>query len=236
LCSLARVSLGERFPDVLAAAAAGDRDAFAELWRSMHPMLLRYLRVVCGGAAEDVASDVWVKVVGSLGSFRGDENGFCGWLVVIARNLARDGQRRDRRRREIHTDASFEDAGGTTPDAADLAIENRATRAALHLVATLPADQAELVMLRVVVGMDVADVARITGRSAGAVRVAVHRALRTLAGRLAEGMASDPLASAGEPMRSRAGAREGSSPQRSEGTLSGGVTRSESGALGGRDV
>ena len=199
-------------------------------------MLLRYLRVVCGTAAEDVASDVWVKAVGSLGSFRGDENGFRGWLVVIARNLARDGHRRERRRREMLTDASIEDSGGTAPDAADLAIENQATTAALRLVATLPADQAELVMLRVVVGMDVADVARITGRSAGAVRVAVHRALRTLAGRLTHGTQSNTPAAAGEPAGPLAGSQARTRATPGEDTLGEGVTRSESEALGGRDV
>ena len=56
---------------------------------------------------------------------------------------------------------------------------------ALRLVATLPADQAELVALRVIAGLDVAAVASITGRSAGSVRVAVHRALKTLSTRIA---------------------------------------------------
>ena len=44
--------LGEQFPAVLSAAVAGDVEAFGVLWRSAHPMLLRYLRVLCGEAAE----------------------------------------------------------------------------------------------------------------------------------------------------------------------------------------
>ena len=179
-----RVSLGPRFGEVLAAAAAGDRAAFAELWQATQPMLLRYLRVVCGDAAEDVASDTWVRAIGALPGFRGDEHGFRGWLVVIARNHARDLQRRDARRREVAVPEPVEDPRVSAADSADLALERGATERAVRLVATLPPDQAELVMLRVVLGLDVADVARITGRSPGAVRVAVHRALRTLASRL----------------------------------------------------
>ena len=148
---------------MLAAALGGDRAAFAELWRTTQPMLLRYLRVVCGEAAEDVASEAWIKAIGALGSFYGDENGFRGWLVVIARNQARDLQRRDARRREVAVPEPAEDPRVRVADSADLAIENGATAQALRLVATLPPEQAELVLLRVVMGLDVADVARITG-------------------------------------------------------------------------
>ena len=67
-----------------------------------------------------------------------------------------------------------------TPDAAGQAIENLATEAALAAVAALPPQQAEVILLRVVAGLDTAAVARIVGRSPGAVRVAAHRGLRRL--------------------------------------------------------
>jgi RNA polymerase sigma-70 factor (ECF subfamily) len=60
------------------------------------------------------------------------------------------------------------------------------TQRALRHIAALPPDQAELVVLRVVVGLDVGDVATVTGRSPGSVRVAVHRALRRLRSLLEE--------------------------------------------------
>ena len=50
----------------------------------------------------------------------------------------------------------------------------------------LPHDLAEIIMLRVVVGLDACDVARIVGKSPGAVRVAAHRGLRRLAGQVAQ--------------------------------------------------
>jgi RNA polymerase sigma-70 factor (ECF subfamily) len=177
--------LGDRFEAVLRAAAAGDRDAFGELWRATHPPLLRYLRVVCGDAADDVASETWIRAMPALERFSGDENAFRGWLVVIGRNHVRDLARRAQRRPEDLSPDMSEHLSAVDPtDTAEAVLERRSTEAALRLVATLPPEQAELVVLRVVVGLDVADVARITGRSPGAVRVAVHRALRTLAGRL----------------------------------------------------
>jgi RNA polymerase sigma-70 factor, ECF subfamily len=73
-----------------------------------------------------------------------------------------------------------------SPDAADVAIEHLGTRSALALVAGLPALQAEVILLRVVAGLDTDTVAQVTGRSPGAVRVAAHRGLRRLAQILAE--------------------------------------------------
>jgi RNA polymerase sigma-70 factor (ECF subfamily) len=67
------------------------------------------------------------------------------------------------------------------PDAAGQAIENLATEEALAAVTALPPQQAEVILLRVVAGLDTDAVARIVGTSPGAVRVAAHRGLRRLA-------------------------------------------------------
>jgi RNA polymerase sigma-70 factor (ECF subfamily) len=180
--------LGEAFPAVLAAAAAGDPNAFAQLWRATHPLLLRYLRVTAGDTAEDVASETWLKVMRNLDSFSGDEQAFRAWLTVVARNAARDHVRAAVRRPETPT-ADLPPSRASVPSAADEALERLGTESALRLLATLPPAQAEMVALRVVVGLEPVEVARIVGRNPGAVRVAVHRALATLAQRLAAGAA-----------------------------------------------
>ena len=59
------------------------------------------------------------------------------------------------------------------------------TAVALALIGSLKADQAEIVALRVIAGLDVAAVAKVTGKSPGAVRVTAHRGLRELARRTA---------------------------------------------------
>ena len=175
--------LGERFEQVLSRAQEGDAQAFAELWRDANPMLLRYLRVTAGAPAEDIASHAWIRVIEALISFRGDEPGFRRWLVTIARNHHLDLVRRAGRRSERLVDDVVDlvdRSGAIAPDAAAQAEESMSTQAALNLIATLPADQAEMIVLRVVMGLDVADVAAVVGRSPGAIRVAVHRALRKL--------------------------------------------------------
>lgn len=179
--------VGTAFPAVLAAAAAGDPEAFGHLWRASHPPLLRYLRVTVGDIAEDVASETWIKVIRALSTFTGDERAFRGWLTVVARNTARDHLRAAGRRPETPA-AELPPLREASPDAADEALERLGTERALQLLATLPAAQAEMVALRVVVGLEPAEVGRITGRTPGAVRVAVHRALAALARRLDPGL------------------------------------------------
>jgi RNA polymerase sigma-70 factor, ECF subfamily len=166
---------------MLARAQAGDEAAFARVFRDVQPALLRYLRVITPDA-EDVAGDTWLQVVAGLAGFRGEEAAFRAWVFTIARHRAADAGR-SRARRPAVPLAPGEEAGQPmTPDTADLALEAIAVRAAVALVAKLPRDQAEIIMLRVVAGLEAGDVARIVGKSPGAVRVAAHRGLRRLAG------------------------------------------------------
>ena len=174
------------FPELLEAAQSGDEDAFLALFRSLHPGLLRYLAALAGPAAEDIAADTWVGVVRNLGGFTGDEAGFAAWVFTIARARLRDEQRRAYRR-PAPVDADQMLAGH--PDGLDVAAEaeeSAGTAAALRLIASLPRDQAEAVLLRYVVGLDVAQTALVLRKRPGAVRVASHRGLQRLRGLLEE--------------------------------------------------
>lgn len=172
---------GEPLDDALRRARSGDEAGFLELWRGLQPRLLRYLQVR-GDDAEDVAAETWMQVVRDLPRFVGDGDGFRSWLFTIARNRAVDAARsRAARPSTPLADVSMLHDVPVAPSAEREAVERMSTRRALQLVSTLPAEQAELVMLRVVAGLDVAAVARITGKSPGAVRVSVHRGLRALA-------------------------------------------------------
>jgi RNA polymerase sigma-70 factor, ECF subfamily len=172
------------FPEVLRAAAHGDEAAFARLWRDAHPHVLRYLWVVTGDAAEDVAAEVWLEVARGLASFEGEEREFRGWLFTLARRRAADHRRYNRRHPARPTGEDAELDRPADDDTAGTALETMSTEAALKLIATLPPAQAEIIVLRVVAGLDVAQIAEITGKSPGAVRIAAHRGLRTLAKRL----------------------------------------------------
>jgi RNA polymerase sigma-70 factor, ECF subfamily len=171
--------MGGAFGDILARARAGDEAAFARIFRDVQPALLRYLRVIAPDA-EDVAGETWVQVVAGLAGFRGDERAFRAWLFTIARHRAADAGRSRNRRPTVPLELS-EAEQPASADAADLALEAVSARAVVALIKLLPREQAEVIMLRVVADLDFGDVARIVGKTPGAVRVAAHRGLRRLA-------------------------------------------------------
>jgi RNA polymerase sigma-70 factor, ECF subfamily len=176
--------IGSGFPAVLAAAAGGDEDAFGILWYDLQPRLLRYFRLVAPGAAEDLAAETWVAIVRGIGRFQGDEAAFRAWVFTIGRHKALDWWRRAARRpvQELLETGVAEPPAPDDPAATVL--EDDSTRAALALIATLPAGQAEAIVLRVVAGLEVNQVAEIMDKRPNTVRVLTHRGLRRLAERL----------------------------------------------------
>ncbi len=172
--------IGAAFGVILGRAQAGDEAAFACIFRDVQPALLRYLRVFTP-EAEDVAGDTWLQVAAGLAGFRGGERAFRAWLFTIARHRAVDVGRSRARRLAVPLADSGAAEQVVSPDAADLALEALSARAVVALITALPRDQAEIIMLRVVADLDAGEVARIVGKTPGAVRVAAHRGLRRLA-------------------------------------------------------
>jgi RNA polymerase sigma-70 factor, ECF subfamily len=166
----------------LVAAQRGDPDAFRVLYRDTQPRLLRYLRALTGGDAEDIASETWLHIARDLHTFHGTYDAFRGWAATIARHRALDHKRRNTRRPPA-IPVTTEDLAGLAAhdDTASTAIDTLTTAAAVRLIATLPPDQAEAVLLRAVLGLDATRAAAVLGKRPGAVRTAAHRGLRTLA-------------------------------------------------------
>jgi RNA polymerase sigma-70 factor (ECF subfamily) len=166
------------------AARGGDEDAFATLYTAVQPGLLRYLYALVGQDAEDVAAEAWLQIARDLRSYRGDGGGFAAWAVSIARHRAIDHLRCQSRRPARPVDADLLAQLSDPQDTAERAVDAVATYAAIALIATLPREQAEAVLLRVVVGLDAHGAARVLGKRPGAVRTAAYRGLRRLAHQL----------------------------------------------------
>lgn len=156
------------FDEVLGAARQGAPWAVGWLYRRFQPRLLRMLAVIAPHQAEDIAADVWLELAGNLTRFSGDERAFRAWLATTARYQVIEATRRNGRRvgRALDDDATERLAS---------------TAFAARVVAVLPPEQADVVLLRVVEGLDVEEVAKTIGRPASAVRSLQHRALRRLA-------------------------------------------------------
>ncbi len=179
------------FEEALRSARDGDDNAFRIVYREMQPRLIRYLRVMVGEDADDVASEAWLQIARDLAGFRGDWDAFRGWAVTIGRHRALDHLRGQRRRPSVTMPVDLLDELADAQDTAALAVDAVSTEAALALIATLPRDQAEAVLLRAVVGLDAKAAGRVLGKRPGAVRTAAYRGLRRLAQELSpEGTAA----------------------------------------------
>jgi RNA polymerase sigma-70 factor, ECF subfamily len=176
--------IGGDFDAVLAAAREGDESAIVRLYRDLNLTLVRFLAAQAPGFGEDLAQEVWIAAAERLSSFAGDERGFRAWIFTIARRRLIEHWRRNRRRPEQLVDPSaLEEVAGAAQPADSAVVADDAART---IVAALSPEQAEVVLLRVVGGFDADEVAKITGKRPGAVRVIQHRALRKLAAQFSE--------------------------------------------------
>jgi RNA polymerase sigma-70 factor, ECF subfamily len=178
---MAAMVMGESFESVLMAAQAGGEWAFAELYDSYNPLLERYFAARASSVAEDLAAETWMGAARTLEKFRGGETQFRSWLFTIAHHVLADYWKEGRRWGWVQADreALVDYLAPDDPERSVLdSLSGRA--AARKIAAMLPPEQAEVVLLRVVGGLDVDQVAKIIGRRPGTVRVLQHRALKKL--------------------------------------------------------
>jgi RNA polymerase sigma-70 factor (ECF subfamily) len=168
------------FEAVLAAAQQGADWAVAVLYRELHPRLLRYLSAREPRMAEDLESEVWLAAATRIAAFQGDEAAFRGWIFSIARRRLADFRRTAARR--ATNPAPVEQLERWGPDDTEIEALDRvsAERASAFVTAVLSHDQAEVILLRVLGGLDVEQVAQILGKRTGTIRVLQHRALHRL--------------------------------------------------------
>lgn len=158
-------------------ALQGDRSAVEALLSELRPGVLRYCRAKLGrlhgsyGSADDVTQDVCLAVVAALPQWVDQGRPFSAFVYGIAADKVADAQRPAVRDRS--------DTGRVQPGSADVCVDPEATRAH-ELLDRLPDAQREVLLLRVVAGLSAEQTAAAVGNTAGAVRVAQHRALARL--------------------------------------------------------
>lgn len=168
----------------LTAAIAGDSEAFAELWRAHHGMVFAYAyyRLPDRAAAEDIASETFVRALRGIGRFRemhGTGN-VEGWLVTIARNLIADLYKSSRYRREFVTDEMFD--GDLLTDGPEQTVVDAAAIETIHAaIDNLTDHQRGCIQARFIDQLSVAETAERLGINHGAVKTLQYRAVRTLA-------------------------------------------------------
>jgi RNA polymerase sigma-70 factor (ECF subfamily) len=173
--------------ELVTRAMAGDPGAVGHLLAAVRPLVVRYCRARLGRldgtaiSADDVAQEVCIAVLRALPGYRRQGRPFLAFVYGIAAHKALDAHRAATRNRVESVEY--------LPEAAEPAEgpEQRALRGELsgelgRLLDTLPAKQREILVLRVVLGLSAEETADAVGATAGAVRVAQHRALARLRG------------------------------------------------------
>jgi RNA polymerase sigma-70 factor (ECF subfamily) len=166
---------------LVARAIEGDPSAFADLFELTLPSVYRFLYGRCGDAslAEDLAQDAYLRAMKAVrSSFVGGSTEFIAWMIRIARNRFLDHVKSGRMRWEIVVDElplTF-----AKSDTEHEAIEKVAGADLRDALKKLTDDQQEIVFLRFFQGLQIAEVAGITGRTEGAVKALQFRALRAL--------------------------------------------------------
>ncbi|MCA1569595.1 MAG: RNA polymerase sigma factor [Chloroflexi bacterium] len=162
-------------------AAQADRRAFATLYRRYLDRVYGYCFYLLGDHhdAEDATERSFTAAFDAIDRFRDEGATFRSWLFRIAHNQVANALRTRSRHRTDPLDSIPEPAAADDPARmASLADDARSVRAA---VASLSDDRRQVVILRFVDGLTAVEIGVVLGRSAGAVRVLQHRALRELA-------------------------------------------------------
>ena len=152
--------------------------SFRALYELNRLPVFRYVYALTGGSqadAEDVTAETFLRAWKARHQFAGEMDAAIGWLIRIARSLVIDDFRRTvRASRNLPTDLDSE----STPE--QTAVQEEQQKILFRLVADLPEEQREIIVLRYLLGWRVNDIARHMGVSENRISVSLHRTLSKL--------------------------------------------------------
>lgn len=165
--------------DLVHRAQNGDKEAFTELYETYFDKLYRYIVVRIGNRAEaeDMTQQVFVKAYKSISSYRWRGVPFSAWLFRIAHNLIVDFFRKESKRPTVPLDESLVASNDNVQQVVERRLDVERVMAATR---QLTAAQREVVSLRFAGGLAIAEVARVMGKSEGAVKALQHSAIAAL--------------------------------------------------------
>lgn len=178
------MTLGQAFDSVITAARTGAEWAWSELYDDLAPLVLGYLRGRGAAEPEDLTGEVFLHMVRDVGSFEGNEREFRSWTLSIAHHRLLDDIRYRRRR---PTDPAGDEVG---KHAAGGNVETEAfgslgSKNVLRILQTLSPDQRDVLLLRMIAGLTIEEIARILDKRVGAVKALQRRGLANLRRKIA---------------------------------------------------
>jgi RNA polymerase sigma-70 factor, ECF subfamily len=198
------MTLGDRYETVLRAARRGDDAAWAEVYRDLAGPVLGYLRAQRAPDPDDLLGETMLQVVRDLRRFDGDETGFRSWVFTIAHRRLLDARRSHQRKpSEAHEATLLEAALPAVEGAEPEALAGLELDEVLAVLDRITDDQREVLLLRLVADLDVAQTAEATGRTVDAVKALSKRGLDRLRVLLGQRTSEDPPSPAEVEGRSR---------------------------------
>lgn len=164
---------------MLAAAQSGAEWAWARLYHSVAGQVLGYMRAQGAREAEDLLGEVFMQIARNISGFSGTEDGFRSWVFTIAHHRVID-ERRSRRRRPVVPVETVADRPEPGPSSADQALDRVATEQVRTLIDQLAPAQRDVLMLRIVAGMTLPEIAEALGRTVGSVKALQRRGIASL--------------------------------------------------------
>jgi RNA polymerase sigma-70 factor (ECF subfamily) len=168
---------------VLTAAVEGEPWALRRLYDELSPAVFGYLRARGAREPEDLTSDVFLAVFPRLATVTGGASGLRTLLFSVAHaRLVDDLRRRSRREETVPFEAATDHR--TAASAEDEALAAQSVEEVRRLIGQLPADQRDVLLMRLVGDLTVEQVAEVMGRTGGAIKQLQRRGLQTLRERL----------------------------------------------------
>jgi len=173
--------LGESFQTTVDAARQGAQWAWRAIYTDLAPQVIGYLRAHGCPDPDDLAGEVFLRLVQDIGRFKGDEAHFRSWIFVIAHHRMIDDRRRRTRRPEapliLETLHSSDPIGDVEQEALDR-LSSDGVEAAIRRCVP---DQRDVLLLRVVAGLSLAETAEVVGKTIGAVKALQRRGVAAIA-------------------------------------------------------
>jgi RNA polymerase sigma-70 factor (ECF subfamily) len=173
------VSLAENFQTTIEAAKHAAPWAWSAIYGELAPAVTGYLRANGVADAEDLTAEVFVRVVQDLGRFEGDEAHFRSWVFVIAHHRMVDDRRRKIRHPQTTLRLEMLEGRGHGNVERE-ALDNLGTDAVEAIINRCVPEQREVLLLRVVGGLTLAETAEVVGKSLGAVKALQRRGVAAI--------------------------------------------------------
>jgi RNA polymerase sigma-70 factor (ECF subfamily) len=160
-------------------AINGDQEAFAQLYNQNFDRIHRYIyvKVRSQAEAEDLTQDVFIKALGSIGSYKYRELPFAAWLFKIAHNRVIDHVRKVSKEKRASLDEAY---AKSTEDPIQMTERNSEVQQLKEALEHLPEAQREVATLRFIGQLSIAEVAKALGKSEGTVKALQFNATASL--------------------------------------------------------